>query len=263
MLVEPPRAEPTGSGAGRRWLVGGAIVWAVALVGAGYLSARNSPPTVREQRSVAQAAPIVDRAAGELVAAAGPDAVLEISRRRLSTGCRLTAARDGVTLERSVSIRTAEADGPAMVDRLTERLPAGYGARARHSGAIHQLRADAGEFVAISGGVLAPGVVTLTVSSGCRPPSTDLVAEAEPTGRPVDAVPLRVLTGLGAAGVERLPGTSVPCPGGGAAETARAAGRRASGTAGRQAVQAYRSESTAVIVRADGDTITVAATTGC
>jgi hypothetical protein len=240
-----------------------AIGWAVALVLAGYLSARNDPPTVREQRSIAQAAPVVDRAAGELVAAAGPDAVLEVSDRRLTSGCRLTAARPGATLERSVSIRTAAADGPAMVDRLAGRLPAGHQARARHSGAIHQLRADAGEFVGISGGVTAPGVVTLTVSSGCRPPSPGFAVRVEPpSGRPVDQVPVRILAGLGASAVKPLAGTSVPCPGGGISETARATGRAAAGTDKRDAY-GYRDAGTAVIVRREGTTITVAATTLC
>jgi hypothetical protein len=189
----------------------------VALVAVSVLSYHRDEPSVREQRTIAQAAPVVDRAAGELVAAAmGTTAAIEISGRRLTTGCRLTAAWAGAELERAVTLRTTEANAPALLDRIADGLPAGYRAAVRHAdlGDVHRLRADAGEFVAITGGVTSPGVVSLGVRTGCRPPS--------PGFDPDGDEPLDIATGMArlnllylrADGVEVTDVTLVPCPGG-------------------------------------------------
>jgi hypothetical protein len=173
---------------------------------------------VREQRTIAQAAPVVDRAAGEIVAAAfaDADATVEVSGRRLTAGCRLTSAWDGAELERVVTARTDPATAPAVLDRIADRLPAAYRVAVRHAevGEVHRLRADAGDFVAVTGGVTSPGVISLTVGTGCRPPSPDFDPE---DGEPVDgsAQEARInLIGLGAAGVRVVDVAVVPCPGG-------------------------------------------------
>jgi hypothetical protein len=274
-------AQPTGPEAPSRrrwWLLGGALVWAVALVAVAALSYHRDEPTVREQRSIAEAAPVVDRAAGELAAAAdGADVVLEISNRRLAAGCRITSAWAGATLERSLTIRTADAAAPAVLDRIAERLPAGYRASVRHSdlGGVHRLRADAGEFVAISGAVTSPGVVGLTVKTGCRPPSPEFDARAEPRGTTVAPLVDGALALLGARATERLPDAAVPCPDGRRiAWTSRATGVGALGPRRSDLIRgvvvidtpteiAMRFGPEGLRVRADGDRLSAVHTSGC
>ncbi|HWH01849.1 MAG TPA: hypothetical protein VNV66_21620 [Pilimelia sp.] len=270
-----------------RWLAVGAAAWGLLLLGLAVLSAHRSPPTVREQRAVGQAAPVVDRAIGELVAAAGPDAAPVVGPRRLTTGCRLTSAWAGAAVDRSVTFHVAETDGPALLDRIAAGLPAGHRARVSHRAGRdgHALRADAGEFVTVTGGVTSAGVVSLTASSGCRPPSPGLPAgragagpDTRPdAGQPTDAAPVRLLTGLGAAAVTGQAGESVPCPGGGRAYTARALGRGAPAAAALERAAGpgavvivarpdryvYRAGAQRVVVWADGDELTATVTTGC
>jgi hypothetical protein len=202
----------------------------VLLVVAAVFSALRDEPTVREQRDIAEAAPIVDRAVGELVAAAGPEPVVELGPRRLRTTCRLTLVRDGAALDAAVTFRTPAADAPALLDRIAERLPAAYRADVWHGddGTQHTLRADAGEFVAVKGSVPEPGVVRFTVGTGCRPAAGDAHADRlVPSSSPdaTDNEPLRVLAALGVSDPDPVSLTIAPCPGGGVARTARSSGR--------------------------------------
>ena len=253
--------------------------WSVLLLGLTYLSVDRDEPTVREQRDIAQAVPVVDRALGELVAAAGPDVVVELSRPRLAEGCRLSLVRDGATLERDVVLRTAESQERALLDRIAQRLPEDYRARVRPSKGT--LRADAGEFVGIEGGLTEPGTVQLTATTGCRPlPSGYDLADPAP-GQGIDDEPGRVLAALGLPQHGPVDRASVPCPGSGLAQTAWAVGRGAVSKpldatlrplAGADAVvvvdqpdrYAYRSGSRSVVVEALDGEIRVAVTeSGC
>lgn len=166
--AEPAQTAPPPPPArrGRRWLIVAVAAWALLLVGGAYWSSRHDPATVREQRSVEQAMPRVHRALGVLAAAAGPDAVLEFDQPRLTTGCRLTATWDGATYEETLRIFTPPPDAPAVLDDLAGRLPESYRTRVRRD---HTIRADAGGFVGVRGGVTEPGVITLTVATGCQP----------------------------------------------------------------------------------------------
>jgi hypothetical protein len=259
------------------------VAWAVLLVLVAYVSVRRDEPTVREQRTLGEAAQIVDRAVGELVVAAGAGVVVEMSGRRVEEGCRITPMRDGAKLTRTLTVRTAEAAEPPLLDRIARDLPPDYRAAARHGsgGTSHTLRADAGEFVAIRGTLGDPGVVTLTVTTGCRPKSSNSAIEAQPLiGLPVDDEPARVLSALGAAPRDPVDRVGAPCPGGGAVHTARASGQGTARAplgealrplAGAGAVvvtdtpelYAYRDGSLSVVVeRAEGD-VRVAATAGC
>ncbi|GAA2035333.1 hypothetical protein GCM10009779_21040 [Polymorphospora rubra] len=235
--VAPPQAPPPGgwpipAGAPpaprpRRWLVAVAAAWAVVLLVLAYVSTRTDEPTVREQRGMADAGPHADRVIGELVAAGGTDVVAQLTPIRYRTGCRITPIRSGATLERGVAFRTTEADAPALLDRIADRLPPAWRAGTRHSegGTVHSLRADAGDFVGVRGGVTSPGLITLTVTTGCRPTSADYDPLVHLMGRlPVDDEPDRVLGALGltAAGAgDRL---SAVCPRGGLVHTAWATG---------------------------------------
>ncbi|GAA4726860.1 hypothetical protein [Phytohabitans rumicis] len=203
----------------RTWLLAIAVAWAVVLAAVAYASVRRDPPTVRDQRSIEQARPIVDRAVGELAAAGGSDVVLHISGYEVTDGCRITPFRSGQTLGRDVTIYTGEADGPALLDRLAKSLPPSYGARTRHAKEQDTLRADAGEFVTVRGSVTAPGVVVVSVGTGCRP-GADLDA-APPQAEPGAVEP--VLSALGVTPSE-VTTAEAPCPDGGTVRTVEASG---------------------------------------
>lgn len=264
----PPRSQPR---LRRGWLVAVTVAWALVLAAVAYLSVRRDEPTVRDQRTAAEARPIVDRAVGELAAAGGSDVVLHISGYEVSGDCRITPVRSGETLQRKVTIYTREADGPALLDRMAGRLPASYQARAWHTEERDSLRADAGEFVTVSGGVTAPGVVILTVGTGCRPPS-DLDAAPQPADRG-QVTP--IFTALGAV-VAEASAAEAPCPGGGTVRTIWANGELTAIPArpfprppGAFVVidtperYAYRSAAESVSVDLDPPDLEVASTTPC
>lgn len=220
-LVQPPPSPPAAPRRGRRWLIAGATAWGLLLAGAAVLSYHRDAPTVREQRTIGQAAPVIDQATGDLAAAVvGAPATLAISGRQLTIGCRLTSAWDGATLERTITVRTAESFAPELLDRVAQRLPARYAARVRHDEArgLHRLWADAGEFVAISGGVPSPGLISVVVRTGCRPPSPGFDPEQgeRVVGSPHIESITTDLTNTGARDVEVTDLAVVSCPDGSA-----------------------------------------------
>jgi hypothetical protein len=229
--VPPP--SPQGDAPRRRrrhWLAAAVALWAVLLVGLAYLSVRQDAPTVPEQRDIAAASQVVDRAVGALVAAVGEDAVVEMSAARLVAGCRVTPLREGATLERSVTVRTRPGAASAELDGIAHRLPPSFAATVRSDpgGSAVSLRADAGDFVAVRGSLAGKEVLTLTVASGCRPtsPGVDPLVQLL-MGLPIDEEPVRVLKALGTTPRERVDRVGAPCPGRGAAYTARATARDA------------------------------------
>jgi hypothetical protein len=277
----PPELAPARSR--RRWLFAAVAGWTALLLLVTYVSVRQDEPTVREQRDLAQATPVVNRALGELLAGAGSEVVAELTGPTVQPGCRITPMRDGATLDYTITLRTAEADTPALLDRLAQRLPDDYQTAVRHGadGGAQTLRAEAGEFVGIRGGVTDPGVVRLTVATGCRPVPPNFVIANPTIGLPIDDEPARVLGALGVPVTDPLARTTgVPCPAGGAGYTTRAAGR---GTpppsfgdalrplAGAGAVvitdqpelYAYRAGPLSVVIEATDGMIRVATTTGC
>lgn len=260
----------------RRWLAVAAVVWAVVVVGFGIASAGRDPATVREQTSVAQARATVSRTVTGVVGAAGPDTVVAVSPfTRLGT-CRISAVRDGERWEQTVVFHIqAGGEGP-LLDRLVAGLPAGSGARVRHdANGRHTLHADAGDFVSVSGAVVAAGEVRVVANTGCRPGTVD-VASSEPgsvTRAPVAA----------AFAALRLPpaswqGYEVPCANGGALRVASAssdpgvapgplpAGLMSVGpgpVVAQSQLYAYRAGATSVVARVRDGVLTVTATTPC
>jgi hypothetical protein len=275
-LSGQPALEPNRK---RRWLLIAAVAWAVLLLVIAYFSVRGDDPTVREQHSIAQASPIVDRALGDIAAAADPNVVVEISGRRVENGCRITPFRDGATLERDITLRTTEADGPALLDRIAQRLPEAYGAGVRQGAGGSKFRADAGEFVGVKGGLTGPGVATFTATTGCRPTVAGFGREPSPAPQ-IDPEPARLLGALGVPDPAPVARASAPCPGGGSVQTARATGRgqrpgslaaalRPLAGAGavvvtdQPEVYAYRTGPLSVVVEATDGEVRVATTTGC
>lgn len=204
----------------RLWLLTGLAVWAVLLGALAVVSHRRDAPTVREQRTLAQALPVVDEAVGRLLAGAGDDAVPVIVPRAIERGCRITPMRDGATATGMIRFYTA--DAPGLLDRLGAALPPAYEATVTHRGTSHALDADAGEFVAVRGRIPATGEVQVVVTTGCRPPDVEAGDLLPATA--FDDEPGRVLTALAATSVEPATSTAAPCPTGGVAETATALG---------------------------------------
>ncbi|GAA3738324.1 hypothetical protein GCM10022225_21600 [Plantactinospora mayteni] len=276
----PGQPDPPAPPRWRRWLLVGLVGWGVLLLVLTLVSVYRDEPTVKEQRSIEQAEPVLERALGELVVAAGPDVAVEIAERRVADDCELTVVRDGASLDAAVVVHAPDADVPALLDRIAERLPAAYRARVRHSadGSSHALRADAGEFVAIEGGQVGPGVVELTVDTGCRPVSGDPDDRAVPPLPPAEPEPLRVLGALGATEPTPVELVSVGCPGQGTTWTAHATGRgvpagppstllpRPAGAvvvADTTELYAYRSGPVSVVVESGDGRIRVAVSSGC
>jgi hypothetical protein len=257
------------------------VLWAVLLLVLAYVSVSRDVPTVREQRSFAQAAPVVHRVVGELVAAAGAGTVVEIRPAEV-TGCRVTAIRDGVLLDRDVVVYSAAGGGPALIDRMATALPTAYGARALHGkdGTVHRLLADAGEFVGIRGGLGDGDVLTLTVSTGCRPrDGVESDAQLLPGENAVTPEQARVLAALGLPAVEAVDSAeTAPCPGGDRARTrlvtagpapADLTDRLTSVTQGATVLMArpdryvWRSGATGLVVESVDGQVRVSASTGC
>ncbi|MFJ8580469.1 hypothetical protein [Micromonospora sp. NPDC093277] len=253
-----------------RWLVAATVAWGVLLAGLAWWSVRHDPPTVREQRSLSQAGPVVDGAVGRLVAAVDGEA-WELTPAQVRRGCRLTPLADGAALTQGLDVLVAEGSEQALLERVAQRLPADWRAGVRTGSEGPRLRADAGDFITIDGRTVADGRVRLSAMTGCRPADVeyaDLLPE-HPLGDELAAA-LRALgrpapTGADAVVVAR-------CPTGGKARTIRVAAGvgplaplRPLGAAlvDRPEVYAYWSGPVVVLAVAGGDQLQLAASTGC
>ncbi|NJP31487.1 hypothetical protein [Micromonospora thermarum] len=161
--------RPPGRRRAARWVVVAAVAWAVLLAALAWWSVRTDPPTVKEQRTIGQATPVVHRAVGHLVAAIGPAGAWVMTPETVEKGCRVTPVSDGADLTRGVDVLVAEGGERALLDRVADALPEPWRAGVRDSVDGPRLRADAGEFIPVEGRVAAPGRVRFTVATGCRP----------------------------------------------------------------------------------------------
>lgn len=260
-----------------RWLVAATVAWAVLLAGLTWWSVRRDPPTVKEQRTLDQAGPVVDRAIGRLTAAIGSDGVPAILPDRVERGCRVAPLADGAELTRAVAVAIPGDDVRALLTRVAGRLPAAWRAGVTGSATGPVLRADAGEFVAVEGRPEGPGRVRLTATTGCRPVGAGYQPPAATAG-PESAELTRALARWGgAAGPVQL--LAAPCPDGGTARTARA--ETAGGPAGAALAEPFRDRagdgpvlrdsadeyarwsSPAVLAERAGDRVRIAVTSPC
>ncbi len=243
------------------------MAWAAVLVVSGAVAAVYGAATVKEQRTVVQAQPTVDRAVASVAAAAGPDTPLAIGGYQTRDTCRITAVRAGVDAERVVTLYVAPGNETALLRRLAEALPRGYAATIDARG---ELRADPGQFVHVTGTTEAPGQVRVSAYTGCRPPGGRLTSFQVPVPTDLRADVAPVLADLGVTalswrtyqvGCVRTLVASAPTAG-----VQTPAGRltdRRPVVATADAV-AYRSAGGSVVVRRDGGQLTVAATrVGC
>ncbi|SCL63363.1 hypothetical protein GA0070606_3781 [Micromonospora citrea] len=280
-VVEAGQAPSTGPGrpaSPRRWLpwlLAGTVAWAVLLAALTWTSVRDDPPTVREQRTLTEAGPVVDRAVGELFAAAGDTAVP--TPPEVERGCRVTPFAEGATLTRGVDVFVPVGSERELLERVADRLPGSWRAGVRvTSDDGPRLRADAGEFVTVSGRVDADGRVRLTADTGCRPVGDGYVAPAVGAdGGQAEAL-AGALRALGAPAGPAPALLGAPCPAGGAVRTARAAAVAAPASpaavlapvAGVPLLDtahayAYRRGDVVVVADLSGDSVVVSATTGC
>jgi len=261
-----------------RLILVGVVAW-VAVIGAlAYHSLRNDPPTAREQTTIADALPTVDEALARIAQALDADPTVAVLSpyHEMDRDCRITTARDGARYERVLTVYTRAGGEAAALDRVGAALPKQYRAIVRHKSSTHTFEADAGNFVAVRGGLEMPGRLRFAADTGCRPHPKPL---REPAAPAADRAPVQaVLDALRLTG-STWRSTALPCPSGGLLWTveavangsappvlARLGETTASGAVVVQAnndVYAYRSGATGVVARATGSTVTVSATSGC
>lgn len=278
-VAQPGYAPPTGPDqpAPRprwlRWLLVATVAWAVLLAGLTWWSVRTDPPTVREQRTLGQAVPVVDGAVGHLVAAVDGEA-WELTPAEVERGCRITPMDEGASLTRGLDVLVAAGGERGLLERVAQRLPADWRAGVGSGADGPRLRADAGEFVPVEGRVVADGRVRLSAATGCRRVDADY-AELLPAvgvGPELDAA----LRALGRPSPPDPELVAARCPAGGAARTVRVgAGAGAGAVSLAQLkplgvavvdlpeVYAYRSGPVLVLADATGEQLRLAASIGC
>jgi hypothetical protein len=188
--------------------------WIAVLAGGAVWAIAYGTPTAREQTTIQQARPAVDRAAAELVRAAGPEAIISMSGYEEASDCKVTAVRPGKVYRRVVQVYGAPGGEAGVLGQVAKALPSAYKAVAS-SGKTPRLIADAGDFVRVSGSVAAPGEVQLVVDTGCRAVdgtvTTDAASDAATGRTQVDAA----LTALGLPSQRASYATNaVTCPDG-------------------------------------------------
>src|SRR5690349_5480319 len=112
----------------RLWTAVVVTGWVAVLLAVSLWSVRRDPPTVPEQRGIAEAVPELQRAAGALFAAARADeSALRLGELRVED-CSITPVRPGSVASRELTVVVPEGDARAALDRIAAGLPASYGA---------------------------------------------------------------------------------------------------------------------------------------
>jgi hypothetical protein len=262
-------------------LIGVAVAWGVVVAGLAVWSVTHSPATVPEQRTIGQAMPDLQRAAGVVfAAAAGPGRAVVLNGLQVASGCRVTPVRHGVSVTRDVTVYVRAGDQRGDVEAIAAALPAGYRVQMTPSqgGTRFTLHADAGNFIGIDmDTTVGDSSLTLRVSSGCRPLGAGGVDRADPSAAPAPAVLGATLEALGAA-ADGVTVQSVGCPGGGTAGTYTVGGVKAPGDWPRRVAalasgagvvrsdtsrRAFRTGNDSVVVVSDGHHLRVSASSAC
>jgi hypothetical protein len=281
-------APPPDTGPGRRrWLRIVAGVWAAVLLAAVFWSVRTDPPTVPEQRDIAQALAGLRGASGAVVAAAQDERwVLSLGELRFED-CSITPAWGGRAASREVKLYVPEGDARTALDTIADGLPADYsaGVLASRGATRLSLFADAGEHVGIEAEAHSSDqVLTVRVFTGCRPDVTDL-DPADPAAGPVPDLLRSTVAGIagntGEAGIgggtgEDTVSRAVACPDGGTLSAFVADAGPAVHDSGPRGLPdgttplwtdasgwAYRIGSESVVITTDRDRFRATVTTAC
>lgn len=206
----------------RPWLVAVVVLWIVVVTALSLWSVRHDPPTVPEQRDIAEAMPVLEQATGAVfeAATAGRDRAVEIGDVRVRPGCRVTPVRSGVEAIRVVTVYVRGDGALPVLKAIAATLPAGYAARAdaSTSGRRVGLEADAGGYVAIDARAdAASQVLPIEISTGCRPAGDLKPVTSGPVEPPASLVSVLRALGQDASGAAGL--STVTCPGGGSGRT--------------------------------------------
>ncbi len=209
-----PRAKP------RPWIVAAVLVWVVILGAAATWAILDREPTARDQTTVTDAIPVLDRAASTIVAAVEADgqSVAAISGLTRVADCSISVVRAGERYQRVVTVVVAPGTEEALLTRLAAGLPGEWDAVVR-TGTAPRLSADAGFFVAVNATVAGPGAVRFVVDSGdCRaggPVTTDAGLTPTADQRALVASPLGLLgSNAQPMAVERWHVYRAACPSG-------------------------------------------------
>jgi hypothetical protein len=269
-----------------RWLKIVTAVWIVALVVGGGWYALHGQPSVREQTTIGNARPVVDRAIVDVVAASNGAPVVAVSGFERVNSCKITPVRSGAEFRRVVDLYTSPGSESAILRTIASHLPARYRAQASSAGSTGSvsklaLDADAGDYVAVDGTVPAPGRIRIVAATGCRQNVGATVAQPPPAaGSAYVAALAPVFGALGRPPAPYATVADLACPSGGSLRSVQAllppgsapaslattlhtlAVTPAASTA---TVYAYRSGSVDVVAVADAVThaVTVTATSRC
>jgi len=231
---------------------------------------------VRDQTTIGNARPVVDRAIVDVVSAAGGAPVVAVSGFDRISACSITPVRRGADYKRVVHLFVPPGSESAVLDAIARGLPHSYGASA--GTAALTLYADAGDYVAVTGTVPAPGQVQIQALTGCRPTDgAPAGVPPAPAGSPQVAAMGPVLAALGAPTPAAVTVADLACPGGtlrtvqatlppghAPASLATALGRlSAAPAAATPTLYAYRDGPVDLVVQSAGGTVTISATTRC
>jgi len=275
-VYQAPPSEPRWKAP--RWLIALTVLWALVLVVSGTVYALRGKPTVREQTTIGDAQPTVDRAVDNTVRAAGPGPLVVLGPFVKSSDCDITPVRGGVEYIRTLDLYGAPGSESTTLRTIAEHLPPSYAARSG-PGTVLDLTADAGNYVGLIGDSPRAGEVEIKTETGCREPGRVAAGPAAPSLAAPEMAPVRaVLAALrttatstaaaqiacvGAPGVLRTVSASVPAGRVTAPLDTTLAGLTAHAATSGPNVFAYRSGNQDVVVTKDPTGVTVAVTTRC
>ncbi|XVV12280.1 hypothetical protein ACQP2X_47000 [Actinoplanes sp. CA-131856] len=263
----------------RWWLVGVVGAWIVVVAVLAVWSVGHERATVPEQRDIGLAVADLQRAAGALVAAAeGPGRAVLLGELELVDGCRVTPVRDGVAGARDVTVYVPQGEMKTSMEAISKALPGGYQTELGEGrgGTRLSFHSDAGDFIGVDGAAEATAqVLTLRLSTGCRPHTDDL-DRRDPQAGPAPAIFQRALRALGQGDTPET--FAALCPSTSVVATYVAAGvpmskdlaaALATVSDGAEviradkSVRAYRIGADSLVVSPDGDLLRVSVTTSC
>ncbi|MEV4417318.1 hypothetical protein [Catellatospora sp. NPDC049609] len=162
-----PQPEPQTPPSRRKLWTALVVAWALLLVVLGIWSARNDPPSLRDQTTMASAKATVDQAMGRVTARVPAGWTVQ-DGGYAERDCRLSAARDGVSAVRTLTLSGPVGAEPGTVQELAAGLPDALARPA--DGPKEAFYWDAGNYVAVRGEVAGEGTVTVEFITGCRVP---------------------------------------------------------------------------------------------